>query len=32
LAQVQVARVKEFHEKNSLLADEDFAFAEAGAP
>ena len=27
LAQVQVARVREFREKNLLLADEDFAFA-----
>jgi hypothetical protein len=25
-----VARVKEFHEKNLLLADEDFAFARGG--
>ena len=26
-SQVQVARVREFREKNLLLADEDFAFA-----
>ena len=29
LAQVQIARVREFREKNLLLADEDFAYAFA---